>query len=414
MLAIVFACAMLLSTAPADRLYEYVGTSAHLIKTEYKDILSFFGKDPSSTDERGLAAAASADEPSTPELSSKMHTEVLPSPFNRSDKAATVASLGDGDLCDLGTTPLTQTEKLGRAAVPVFTDRSASAVSRILSAHGIAFTTVSVRSTAPAGEVFAIRYAGKSDESGYFINPNIAVTLYVSEAKEAQSAVSGDNLVCLTFDDGPNPAHLESILDILDTYGIKGAFFTLGTSVESHPELAREVVIRGHTLGCHTMTHVYDDIYSSAWALENEIDSWEAAVAEAGIDLDEVGRYFRFPGGSVSPRLPEPKLSEMKAMLSQKGYKIYDWNASINDAVLYLAPDGVSSYDYIRDSFIESLDTCLKINENKDGEPVIILMHENGDETPELLTWLIEYLRERGLSFGSLSSLGGSWTFSER
>ena len=150
-LAVLFACSMLLSTAPADRIYEYIGTSAHLIKTEYKNILSFFSKSPYSTDERGTAAISPTSEPALPELSARLHTEVLPSPFNSADKASTSASVGGTDLCGMGADILTPAEKHGYTSVPVFPDRSASAVSRILSAHGIPYTTVTRANTAPAG-----------------------------------------------------------------------------------------------------------------------------------------------------------------------------------------------------------------------------------------------------------------------
>ena len=412
-LAVVFACAMLFSTAPADRLYEKIGTSAALIRSEYKNILAFFGDDTYSTDERGTASAESSASEALPARQPSMHTEVIPSPFNSYDKPSTVASVGGLDLCGMGEAALTDAEKLGYTAIPAFIDRSAGEISRILTAHGVPFTTVTRTNTAPAGEVFAIRYSGVSDSTGYYIDPKLTVTLYVSAAKQACAASSGDDLVYLTFDDGPSAAHTEQILDILDTYGIKGAFFTLGTSIESHPSLAAEVIARGHALGCHTMTHVYDEIYSSAWALENEVTNWEKAAEENGITLGS-NKIFRFPGGSVSDRLPDAKLNEMKAMLEGRGYKIYDWNVSANDAVLYLAPDGTSSYDYIKQSFSESLELCLKSHENRKGEPVIVLMHESADETPELLRWIIESVIEKGLSFGNISDLGESWMFSGR
>ena len=411
-LAVIFACTVLVSAAPADRLYAWIGSSARLVKTEYKNILSFFGDKQYSTEERGTALPATQTDGSVPMLTSSLHTEVLPSPFNRADKPATVASAGGCDLTGMGETPLSESEKLGYAAVPVFIDRSVSEISRILSSHGISFTTVTRKNTAPVGEVFAMRYAGMSDPTGYCINPAISVTLYVSAPKEATVTADGDCLVYLTFDDGPSAAHTEQILDTLDTYGIKGAFFTLGTAIENHPELAAQIKDRGHVLGCHTMTHVYDDIYSSAWALGTEIDGWEAAVADAGIDPGET-KVFRFPGGSVGSRLTADKKAEMKQMLTDRGYRIYDWNVSINDAVLYLAPDGVTSYDYIRGSFTESLETALASHGSRPGEPIIILMHESGDETPELLTWLIEYIRGKGLRFGNLANLDESYMFSD-
>lgn len=59
----------------------------------------------------------------------------------------------------------------------------------------------------------------------------------------------------LTFDDGPDPDLTPDILDALDRYGFTATFFCIGRNVEKHPALAREIVKRGHTIGCHDLDH---------------------------------------------------------------------------------------------------------------------------------------------------------------
>lgn len=61
--------------------------------------------------------------------------------------------------------------------------------------------------------------------------------------------------VALTFDDGPNPAITQAILDLLDRYGAKATFFVIGKHVRAFPALASEIVKRGHSIGNHTQTH---------------------------------------------------------------------------------------------------------------------------------------------------------------
>jgi peptidoglycan/xylan/chitin deacetylase (PgdA/CDA1 family) len=58
----------------------------------------------------------------------------------------------------------------------------------------------------------------------------------------------------LTFDEPLGPMTLR-ILDILDTYGAKATFFTVGSEARAHPGLVREIVRRGHELANHTFTH---------------------------------------------------------------------------------------------------------------------------------------------------------------
>jgi polysaccharide deacetylase family protein (PEP-CTERM system associated) len=50
-------------------------------------------------------------------------------------------------------------------------------------------------------------------------------------------------------------ANTHRILDLFDQYRCKATFFLLGWVVERHPELAREVVTRGHEVGCHGYSH---------------------------------------------------------------------------------------------------------------------------------------------------------------
>ena len=61
--------------------------------------------------------------------------------------------------------------------------------------------------------------------------------------------------IALTFDDGPHPSYTYRILDILDRYGVKATFFMIGSNVEYYPEVAKEVLRRGHEIGNHTYSH---------------------------------------------------------------------------------------------------------------------------------------------------------------
>ena len=88
--------------------------------------------------------------------------------------------------------------------------------------------------------------------------------------QEIDEALPGKK-VYLTFDDGPSP-NTEKILDILDEYDVKATFFVTGYQAEKHPEWYKEIVDRGHTIGMHSYSHVYSDIYSSTDAIFADID----------------------------------------------------------------------------------------------------------------------------------------------
>lgn len=388
-------------------------TGLDLIRAEAGEIAAFFRERDDSREPSVYVSAAEPDRPASPILETKTHTEIISSPWNSPSSAATVASVGKSGA-SLASVPVTLSagEKSRYTGVPMFTDTNVSAVTDALAMCGISADVVLRANPAPAGEVFAIEYAGVTDGARYYINRDVPVTLYVSGQKPAKTASEGDNLVYLTFDDGPTLSDTGELLDTLDLYGVKAAFFVTGEAVAKYPDSAKEIVDRGHILGCHSVTHQYEKIYASTAALDAELTEWERIAADAGITLKH--KMFRFPGGSVSGYLTDYKRTQMTAMLEGRGYTIYDWNVVTNDSLLSLRPDGVGTYDYIRETFADTLAQCVRENEGKPGAPVIILMHETVPETVDLMPWLLEYLIGEGYTFGSLDQMGGSWTFADR
>jgi polysaccharide deacetylase family protein (PEP-CTERM system associated) len=52
------------------------------------------------------------------------------------------------------------------------------------------------------------------------------------------------------------PRQTERLLDLLDELGVRATFFVLGMAARSHPELVKQVVGRGHEIGCHGDAHL--------------------------------------------------------------------------------------------------------------------------------------------------------------
>ncbi len=61
--------------------------------------------------------------------------------------------------------------------------------------------------------------------------------------------------VALTFDDGPDPISTPLILDALEANGVRATFFLLGEMIDRQPQLAREIIQRGHEIGTHGYWH---------------------------------------------------------------------------------------------------------------------------------------------------------------
>jgi hypothetical protein len=64
-----------------------------------------------------------------------------------------------------------------------------------------------------------------------------------------------DKEVVLTFDDGPWPGNTPAVLKALADECLKATFFEIGEHVTWHPEITKQVIDAGMTVGTHTWSH---------------------------------------------------------------------------------------------------------------------------------------------------------------
>lgn len=64
-----------------------------------------------------------------------------------------------------------------------------------------------------------------------------------------------NGVLCLSYDDGPDPNLTPSILELLDAYSVKATFFIIGEKATLYPDLIREIKRRGHEIGSHSQKH---------------------------------------------------------------------------------------------------------------------------------------------------------------
>ncbi len=105
--------------------------------------------------------------------------------------------------------------------------------------------------------------------------------------------------VALTFDDGPDPAVTPRVLDLLDRHGLKAAFFVIGRKAQAHPDLVRDILARGHTLGTHSQNHFPFLMLMGRRAIAREVAEAQAALRRFGA----VPLAFRPPVGISGPDL---------------------------------------------------------------------------------------------------------------
>ncbi|HXU29136.1 MAG TPA: polysaccharide deacetylase family protein [Thermoanaerobaculia bacterium] len=129
--------------------------------------------------------------------------------------------------------------------------------------------------------------------------------------------------VALTFDDGPDPEVTPKVLDLLEERGARASFFVIGKRVEAHPDLAAEIVRRGHTVENHTYRHRHDFSLRGPRFLDREVAAAQEAIAAA------TGRYptwFRAPAGLRGVFL--------ESVLARHGLSLAAWTRRAYDTVL--------------------------------------------------------------------------------
>ncbi len=87
--------------------------------------------------------------------------------------------------------------------------------------------------------------------------------------------------VFLSFDDGPTPDVTPWVLNCLKQYNAKATFFCLGRNVDHNPEIYRQILNEGHSVGNHTYSHLkgygtrnqqyFDDIELAGNLIESEL-----------------------------------------------------------------------------------------------------------------------------------------------
>ncbi|OYW45600.1 MAG: polysaccharide deacetylase [Sphingomonadales bacterium 32-68-7] len=108
-----------------------------------------------------------------------------------------------------------------------------------------------------------------------------------------------ERIVALTFDDGPTPEGVDSVLTTLDRYGAKATFFLIGQHLERSPGQAQRLLAAGHELGNHSFSHVRNIGHSREFYAA-EIARTSALLRAAG----QHPRYFRPPFGRRLIGLP--------------------------------------------------------------------------------------------------------------
>lgn len=185
--------------------------------------------------------------------------------------------------------------------------------------------------------------------------------------------------IALTFDSGWLFEQTIPLLNVLDNYSVKATFFPRALWVQDNPELGKEIIKRGHTMGNHSLTHSNMKELSAQQMRQEMRESTRIIQEVTGV----MPYMFRPPYGEYNQSLLE--------ILAETGYPYsimwtvdsLDWTAgttrSIGGKPIFI------DVDFIVNRVLD--------NASDQG---IVLMHIGGESTVQALPRIIEGLRNMG------------------
>ncbi|MEN8253883.1 MAG: polysaccharide deacetylase family protein [Verrucomicrobiota bacterium] len=185
-------------------------------------------------------------------------------------------------------------------------------------------------------------------------------------------------VVALTFDDGPNLPYTDELLRILGGRDVKVTFFLIGSEIASQMEVPRRICRAGHEIGSHSYDWSMLSFKSRSSVLR-QVEMTEETLSDAGINHISL---FRAPKGILSPAAI--------SVLNERNYVVVGGDVIAGDWKFH--------------DTIQIKDTVLR----KVRPGSIIVLHDGGGDrtkTLEAVPVIIDGLRDKGYSFLTVSEL---------
>ena len=142
----------------------------------------------------------------------------------------------------------------------------------------------------------------------------------------------------------------------------------------------KRIVDEGHTIGMHSYTHNYSQVYASLSSFKSDFFRIQQLIYDyTGVKCN----LYRFPGGS-SNQVSATDMSTLIRFLNKENVRYFDWNVSSGDA---------TTNEESSDEIIENV-----MKDVVKYKTSVVLMHDatDKDATVEALPTLIEKLQQKG------------------
>lgn len=194
------------------------------------------------------------------------------------------------------------------------------------------------------------------------------------------AADTQEKILYLTFDCGYENGSMPAILEALKKHNSPAAFFVVGNFISDNPELLKEMVLEGHTIGNHTLTHPDMSKISTKEAFQKELSAVEELYQKA--TGQAMPKYYRPPRGVYS--------TQNLAMAKELGYHTFFWSLAYVDWYQDKQPTDQEAFDKL----------IPRIHPG-----AIVLLHSTSSTNARILDQLLTQWEDLGYRFGRLSDL---------
>jgi peptidoglycan/xylan/chitin deacetylase (PgdA/CDA1 family) len=122
----------------------------------------------------------------------------------------------------------------------------------------------------------------------------------ISGSNPIRRGPTGEKVLYLTFDDGPDADFTRRVLEVLREKNAKATFFLVAQKARKHADVVKQIVAEGHKIGNHSLDHSYGVLFSSQEALAEWVGSSEDQLKKLS-GQPTVG--FRPPNGIMTRHL---------------------------------------------------------------------------------------------------------------
>ncbi len=189
------------------------------------------------------------------------------------------------------------------------------------------------------------------------------------------SVERSDKLLAISFDAAWGNEDTQTLIDILNRYGVRATFFVVGDWAEKYPESVKALAEAGNEVMNHSSSHAHFSSLSSEQIREDLSACNEKISALTGVTPS----LFRCPYGEYDDHV----IQTVEAM----GMTAVQWD--------------VDSLDW---KGITSEEISRRVLQNV-GPGSIVLFHNAAIHTPEALPGIIEALQAEGYTIVPISEL---------